>query len=220
VTIREEDRTEMFLQRHIDIPTGSRCCESHTFDKRLTYEAFMSLEPQKVQSRSFSSNDVQETFRSYKARLHINNYLDFDNCLSLSDADYVKLTGFTRAQHHEIMSYLPAITLKNSTTRSAQSALAYFLMKLKLGISDSVLASLVGINNRRQMSRIITSVRLALVRYFVPHYLGLAHITRQEVIDKHTSPIASRLLSDDRNPCILVLDGTYLYIQVRSNRYF
>ena len=49
----------------------------------------------------------------------------------------------------------------------------------------------------------------------MPHFLGLAHLTRQDVIDKHTSPIASRLLTEGRDPCILVLDGTYLYIQVR-----
>ena len=74
---------------------------------------------------------------------------------------------------------------------------------------------MLGIDNKRKVGDIVHGTRLALVKYFVPHYLGLAHISRQEIIKKHTSPIAARLLTENRNPCILVLDGTYLYIQVR-----
>ena len=205
----------MFLRRHIDIPTGSRCCEGHTVDKRLSHEAFLSLMPYEVRNRSFSQANIVAMLELYRTRLNSNKHLDFDNCLSLIDADYVKLTGFTHAQHSHILSYIPATSLRNSVTRSARSALAYLLMKLKLGLSNSVLASLIGIDNKRQMGRIISNAWVALVQNFVPHYLGLAHLTRQNVIDNHTSPIANRLLTESRDPCILVLDGTYLYIQVR-----
>ena len=140
--------------------------------------------------------------------------------MCFTDADYVKLTGFTRAQHTKILSHIPATALQNSATRSARSALAYLLMKLKLGLSDPILASMAGTDGKRQTSRIISSARVALAQHFVPCYLGLAHLTRQDVINKHTSPIASRLLTEGRNPCILVLDGTYLYIQVRYTEYF
>ena len=104
--------------------------------------------------------------------------------------------------------------------RSARSALACLLMKLKLGLSNSVLASMVGITDKREMSHIISGARIALAQHFVPHYLGLEHLTRQDVIDKHTSPIASRLLTEGQVPCLLVLDGTYLYIQVKYARKF
>ena len=123
--------------------------------------------------------------------------------------------GSTRVQHDRIPTYIPTNSLINSINRSPRCALACLLMKLRLGVSNSVLASILGIDNKRKVSDIMHSVRTALIRYFVPNYLGLAHITRQEVIKKHTSPIATRLLSENRNPCILVLDGTYLYIQVR-----
>ena len=131
--------------------------------------------------------------------------------MSLSDTDCVKLTGFTSTQHTQILSHIPPGAVKNSTTRSA---LAYLLMKLKLGLSNLILVSMIGINSKRQMGRIISGVRMALTKHFVPRYLGLAHITRQDVINKHTSPIGSRLLAEDRDQCILVFDGTYRYIQV------
>ena len=119
--------------------------------------------------------------------------------MSLTDTDCVKLTGFTHTQHTQILSHIPPGAMKNSTTRSVRSALAYLLMKLKLGLSNSILASMVGIDSKRQMDRIISGVRMVLIRHFVPRYLGLAHITRQDVINKHTSPIASRLLAEDRD---------------------
>ena len=134
--------------------------------------------------------------------------------MSLTDTDCVKLTGFTRTQHTQILSHIPPGAVKNSITRSVRSALAYLLMKLKLGLSNSILASMVDIDSKRQMGRIMSGVRMALTQHFVPRYLGLAHVIRQDVINKHTSPIASRLLAEDRDQCILVLDGTYLDIQV------
>ena len=73
---------------------------------------------------------------------------------------------------------------------------------------------MVGIDRKQQMSRIISGVRIALTQHFVPRYLGLAHITRQDVINKRTSLIASRSLAEDGDQCVLVLVGTYLYIQV------
>ena len=126
----------------------------------------------------------------------------------MTDADYTKLTGFTRDQHTRILSFIPSTALKNSVTRSARSALACLLVKLKLGLSNSVLASMLGISDKRQISHIISSARVALSQHFVPQYLGLNHLSRQDVIDKHTSPIASRLLTEGRDPCILGLDGT------------
>ena len=134
--------------------------------------------------------------------------------MSLTDTDCVKLTGFTCTQRTQILSHIPPGTVKNSTTRSVRSALAYLLMKLKLGLSNSILASMVGIDSKRQMGRIISGVRMALTQHFVSRYLSLAHITRQDVINKHTSPIARRLLAEDRDQCILILDETYLCIQV------
>ena len=220
VTIREQDRTEIFIRRQIEIPVGSRCCKIHTVDKHLSAEAFLSVVPYKVEDRLFYRKSLTNLLQSYRLRVNSNKHLDFDEPLSLTDGDYVKLTGFTRNQHTQILSHIPSTALKNSTTRTARSALGYLLMKLKLGLSNSVLASMTGINSKRQMSHIISSARVALAQHFVPCYLGLAHLTRQEVIDKHTSPIASRLLTYDRDSCILVLDGTYLYIQVRYTPHF
>ncbi|CAF3921151.1 unnamed protein product [Rotaria magnacalcarata] len=57
VTIREADRTELFIRRHIDIPAGSRCCKLHTVDKRLiTWSVPVSDTTQSAISTFFSTN--------------------------------------------------------------------------------------------------------------------------------------------------------------------
>ncbi|CAF1467974.1 unnamed protein product, partial [Didymodactylos carnosus] len=65
------------------------------------------------------------------------------------------------------------------------------------------------------MQKSLSSVRQALVcaNGFVEKHLGFHHITREDVVKNHTSPLTRQLVTDDPNAAILVLDGTYLYIQ-------
>ncbi|XP_061173716.1 uncharacterized protein LOC133182559 [Saccostrea echinata] len=91
-------------------------------------------------------------------------------------------------------------------------------MKLRSALSNKMLAVLFGMT-KFQVLRAIVSARTALMRDFVPYNLGFRHITRDEVIQYHTRDLARNLLTDDitSNPAILVLDGTYVYIQRSSN---
>ena len=55
------------------------------------------------------------------------------------------------------------------------------------------------------------------MKQFVPKNLGFSHITRNGIIDRHTSSIAQHLMCDDEpDTAILICDGTYIYIQVRE----
>ena len=55
-----------------------------------------------------------------------------------------------------------------------------------------------------------------MVTNFVPYYLGFSHISRETVIKEYSSPLATQLFTEQTNTAVLVIDGTYLYIQVRS----
>ena len=71
--------------------------------------------------------------------------------------------------------------------------------------------------DKRLISRIIDSARQAILKNFVPYNLGFEHVIRQEVIDNHTTTIARELMcGGDSNTAIVVIDGTYMYIQVRN----
>ena len=90
-------------------------------------------------------------------------------------------------------------------------------MKLGLGISHQVLAALFSFPDKVTVSRVIHSARKALVAHFVPRFLGFQHISRREVIEWHTRPLAMELLSDQSDRAILILDGTYIYCQKSAN---
>ena len=67
--------------------------------------------------------------------------------------------------------------------------------------------------------RAIVSIRTAMMSDFVPNNLGFKHITREGVTQNHTRQLAKDFLTNDitSDPAILVLDGTYVYIQKSSN---
>ncbi|CAF2249795.1 unnamed protein product, partial [Rotaria magnacalcarata] len=57
--------------------------------------------------------------------------------------------------------------------------------------------------------------RQAIVKSFVPDNLGFEHVTRQYVIGRDTTAIARELMcgGDSTDTAIIIIDGTYLYIQ-------
>ena len=54
----------------------------------------------------------------------------------------------------------------------------------------------------------------------LPWYLGFHHISRQIVIDYHTTTIARELLLNTPNQLAIVIDSTYIYVQKSSNNEF
>jgi hypothetical protein len=99
-------------------------------------------------------------------------------------------------------------------------ALAVFLAKLCLGLSNSVLACLFQIKCMRTVSRICHQIRTALIKDFVPKHLGFQHMDRNTVLGQHQSVIATDLLTDSPNQVVLIADGTYIYCEKSSNNEF
>ena len=73
------------------------------------------------------------------------------------------------------------------------------------------------LQDKRIVSKIIDNARQAILKTFVPYNLGFGHVSRQDVIDHHTTTIARELMNGGgSNAAIVVIDGTYIYIQVRK----
>ena len=109
---------------------------------------------------------------------------------------------------------------RNSSQRSIRTAIGIYLCKLRLGLSNRLLLIMFDLPVKRAVSRIINSARQALKVYFTPRNLGFGHVTRQRIIDRHTTKIYQQLMCDGgKDTAILVVDGTYIYIQVRKCMY-
>ena len=97
-------------------------------------------------------------------------------------------------------------------------AITILLVKLRLGLSHQALCTLFGLEDKMQISRILDSACSALIQYFVPKQLGFGHITRTDMIQKHIRPLAQQLMGDDDpTKAIVILDGTYVYVQKGHN---
>ncbi|VDI73743.1 Hypothetical predicted protein [Mytilus galloprovincialis] len=140
------------------------------------------------------------------------NKIDFDN---IGETDCKNLTGLSHQQFEDICLHV-LLHIKSTPSRTPKTSVGLFLIKMKCALSNKLMSTLfkVSISSIR---RAINTVRQALMRSFVPLYLGFESITREQIIKDHTRPLAKTLLDADDDNMILVLDGTYIYIQKSNN---
>ena len=217
-TISSDDRNLVLLKKNVFIPEGARCCPGHMVDDRLKMDAIDRLKPFSVQYKKFNSTDVQLIISKWQILFEQQRRFDFDNREFLSDDEYRIFTSLSKAQFDDLVWQISESSIRNSSNRSIRTALAILLCKLRLGLSNSLLAVLFQLPDKRAVSRSLESARNALMSEFVPKNLGFNHITRHEIIHQHTSTIARQLTcADEPDTAIVVIDGTYIYIQVRKN---
>ncbi|CAF1625042.1 unnamed protein product [Rotaria magnacalcarata] len=129
-----------------------------------------------------------------------------------------RLTDVQRDNFNHLLKYLS--TMRNSSARSIRIALAIYLTKLRQGISNSVLATIFRLGDKRLVSHILQQVRQHLKSNFVSQHLGFIDITREEVLTHHQTTIANKLLTSQSDQVCVAIDGTYMYIQKSSNNTF
>lgn len=221
--ISEKIRAECLINHRIFIPEKSTCCTSHICDDSLKENDIEKIKKSKIMLFSIEQHELIEIFSLMKTMLqNLKSKLDsmekkpilyFDTNSTFDNSNYYVLTGLTSQQFDALCSRIPSTAIKHSDLRSPRSAIACLLVKLRLGLSHEVLATLFGFQNRKTVGRILDSARQALIKYFVPNHLGFSHISRDDVIDNHTRPLAKKILANGEEKAILILDGTYIYIQ-------
>ncbi len=217
--ISSNDRDFLLFTRNIWIPEGARCCSSHLIDRQLKRAALDQIKPFSIRQQELDSSDVhlmlsksQKLFENEKTRF------SFDNPRDLSDDEYRLLTSLSRDEFNDLVDIISSSTIRNSSNRSIRTAIGVYLCKLRLGVSNRFLASMFHLPDKRAVSRTIDSARQAILKTFVPNHLGFGHVTRQDVIDRHTTTIARELMcGGSSSTVIVVIDGSYIFIQVRNS---
>ena len=141
--------------------------------------------------------------------IRIDFYLDS----FMSDADYRNLMGLSKLSFHDLCSHVSEI--RNSKNRSLRTCIGIYLTKLRSDMSNRLLSTIFNIG-MDAIKRSFWSARKALSKDFTPNYIGFEDITRDTIADKHTTDLAKTLLGGPHNPAILIIDGTYSYIQNSS----
>lgn len=166
-----------------------------------------------------TSNEASDLLSKIKTRAShnlINFKLDFEH---LHNEDYNTLIGISKDNFFDLTSNITS--LRNTKCRSVKNAIGILLFKLKSGLSNGVLATLCGMRSRRQVAEIVRTARIAMMQYFVSMNFGFDHTTRESIVDHHTTDISKQLFTDPiSDTVIMVLDGTYIYIQKSSSYKF
>lgn len=235
--ITEQQRKMIFMKRGIFVPPGNRCCSVHIYNDHLSFEALQLIKPSTADVVYLNTKAVIELLDDCAHLIRSTKTFDFDDPSSLDENSYYAITGLKKGKRFvfELVSTFSILnlisdhfnhllstvsSLRNSSIRSTRVALAVFLAKMRLGMSNTVLASLFHLKDKRTVARIIQNVAQALQKDFVPYHLGLQHIDRATVVKKHQTSIASELMTDGDDQAIIVMDGTYLYVQKSSNNSF
>ncbi|CAF1525916.1 unnamed protein product [Didymodactylos carnosus] len=198
------------------IRKGSRCCGEHLEDGRLILDAINIVKPHKIESTIFKTGDVQLLINTSQMLYNKKKRLDFDDCNAISNDEYYTLTSLNKAQFDNLIKEIAVSPIRNTSIRSIRTAVACLLCKLRLGLSNTVLGLLFELPDKRAVSRVIESARKALLESFVPDHLGFSHINRRQIIDNHTTTIARELMGGRNDTLVLIVDGTYIYIQVNE----
>ena len=85
------------------------------------------------------------------------------------------LTGLSLKQFDDLCGSRPNFSLYNTINRSSRMAICALLAKLRLGLSHETLTVLLGFYDRKTVSNVLQSARVALTKDFVPQHLGFEH---------------------------------------------
>ncbi|CAC5423661.1 unnamed protein product [Mytilus coruscus] len=218
IVISPDVRTATYVDNNILIPSGNRCCPSHICEGHLNDDALCRI---KTTDESFVNRtyllEIMNKMRK-KIRESASRRLNFDDS-NLSEPDYITMTGLSKINFSEVCSTLSKY-LKNTPARTITTTVAIFLCKLKSGMSNRFLSTIFCVS-KSSVRRAFNSVRQAFMSEFVPANLGFQHISREEIIQKHTRPLAQSMFGGiASNSAILVLDGTYIYVDKSNNFHF
>ncbi|CAF1249640.1 unnamed protein product [Didymodactylos carnosus] len=142
MTIAAEDRDMIFLTKNVMIREGSRCCRKHLEDHRLTPASINIIKPHKIEIISLKAGDVQMLINKSQILYNQKKRLDFDDCNAISDDEYYNLTSLNKGQFDSLIKEIAAFPIRNTAVRSIRTAVACLLCKLRLALSNTILALL------------------------------------------------------------------------------
>ncbi|CAF3873654.1 unnamed protein product [Rotaria magnacalcarata] len=136
--LSDEQQTMIFLSRSTWVLKGARCCSNHLCKGYLSYEARQSVKQSKVNDILLNRHNVEKLIDNFRLALKHAGSLDFDELGALDNETYKTITGLDRDHFNDLLDKLS--TMRNSRLRSVRVALAIFLEKIRLALSNRVLA--------------------------------------------------------------------------------
>lgn len=215
--VKNTARENLWSSDEIFLSSGTRSCSEHLENGVFSTEAKKKIHKQSKSGGYFKPADISKMLKSL-SKSSRSNLIDVETG-KMSDADYKLLFGVNKINFEDIFSTIKG-HLNNTAKRSARNALAIFLAKLRLGVSQKILAYLFGIKSQRKVSAIISRVTSLLMTHFVPMHLGFNGKDRNTFLAENKVELVTKLFDVPDNSAALFLDGTYLFIQKSKDHRF
>lgn len=213
-TNAERRRVPLFLRKKIltdckiFVTFNARICESHmvvyNHDFLNDFEFMPDFTPGLIV-------DMLDLLRKQTS----GGVVDFENIENGNEKLCKYWTGLTVVQFLLILSCL---TRLGDMCRKPKTALGLYFVRLRTGEPLRRIASLYCISTTL-LCTYIKHARNCLKAQYVPLHLGINHITRESLSSRNLL-IPQGLFGTDGNNPIILLDGTYVYLQKSSNYLF
>lgn len=217
--VGEEACADIFINSNIIVRPYSRCCSEHFLNQKyLKKESIRNISVYSNKTK-LNNNQINNLIQSFSKR--DTDFKDifsrFKNINNI-DADFsFQITGFTLEELQFILLQLKS--LNNSPERTKCQALAIYLFWLKTALSQNTIAIIFGSIDRNKVQHYCQQVREALEKSFIPKYLGVSHLTRNEWIGHNTETVVE-LFDLKADQFAAHADSTYLYCEKSSNNSF
>ncbi|CAF4314709.1 unnamed protein product, partial [Rotaria sp. Silwood2] len=196
VNIPSKDRYILLFSRNIWISEDARCCSGHLIGNQLTKEAVHAIKSFAIRHQELKCSNIQLLLNKSQTLFeNEQRRFNFDDLRGLTDDEYCLLTSLSKNYFNELIEIISTSGIRNSSNRSIRTTIDIYLCKLCLGLSNRHLACMFQLLDKRTISKTIASARQAILKNCVPYNLGLGRVTRQDVIDHHTTAIVRNDLS-------------------------
>lgn len=191
---------------HLYIPDRARICQRHLTTMSLDEIA----ENTTRQQSEFNADSFVNIVDIYTRALESRTFFDIDE---ITENELFFWTGLSREKFNRLLNQVPSLQRQSNTP---EVDLAVYLCKIRTGEPSARLSSIFNIS-RRSIDRKIHLSRRCLFSDFVPEYIGLDHITRDEIIERNRI-VPNYIFGSEESPkALIIMDGTYLFIEKSSN---
>jgi len=210
--IPEEARMQSYIKKKIYIPVGNRCCRSHVIKNRI-FEEDLNLLKIYSNTTSLTGLELSKLMGTLSIKCD-STLLDKVGEFTLSKQQLDVFTGLTWDNLIQIKDMM--VSLRNSKSRSVIQALVVFLLKLRTGNSNKMIASILQLENEQSVSDYSTSIIKSFENDILPFHFGLHAVNREDLIQNHNTEITKKLF-DVCDNLFLICDGTYARHQKSTN---
>ena len=201
--IVQEWMVELFRKKGIDPKVQKYCC----------LKCYKTLIDKSKKKNILSELDIDYDMLNKKKAVAPDSYF-----LNLDPTRIFTILGITKDQLISVLNRIDFTSYKSSVP--FEDACGFYLSRLRTGLSVRKLLALIPIGSYCTVTRCINQVRALLTESFVKRNLGIGTISRKRFIQEHTTQLSKDLFDVDDSSVIVVLDGTYVYIEKSSNYSF